>query len=212
MSNVAADSQEKYQIQFIAFRTWVSDHHLAWSTRPECLLENMLQYLDAMLEAKRAAGDAEKAVAALRFKFPGPLGPRTELGTRLTKALSGYRKKIPLRSRVGLPEAIAAAISNEMILENETEAALETQLRFHGYFRPGETRKLRASHVAPPTKKGHAGNRFWSVTVAPQEELLPSKAQTFDDTVQLDYPSWLGPAVGRLAQTRRPQEPLFRTS
>ena len=54
--------------------------------------------------------------------------------------------------------------------------------------------------------------RVWSVVIAPEEDLVCSKTQTFDDTVLLDVPAFLGPMLGELAAGRDPQGFLFRAT
>ena len=83
---------------------------------------------------------------------------------------------------------------------------------FYCYLRPGEVRSIKVreflkpvvSHVAP-----RGTGAFHALMIAPWEDCQPSKTQTFDETIVLDYPPSLGPCLERLASRRGPDEKLF---
>ena len=82
------------------------------------------------------------------------------------------------------------------------------------YLRPGEARALKVKDlVAPaPQKRRHGqGAAFgdWALVVAPQEDYALGKTGTFDDTIALDTPKWLGPALKKAASRRRPGDALL---
>jgi len=56
-------------------------------------------------------------------------------------------------------------------------AAVATLVGFDGYFRPSEVLAFRHDHVV------EAHDRTWAFVVCPQDELIPSKTKTYDDTV-----------------------------
>lgn len=54
------------------------------------------------------------------------------------------------------------------------------------YLRPGELDGIRVMDLVPPV--GAAPNRQWSLVLHPWEQIVPSKAQEFDETVLFDLP------------------------
>jgi len=205
---VKAAVRDQYEVHLASFKQWVVREYGQWKGSPSIVAARLLDYIDALMASQRGAGDAEKVAASVRHCLPQVLKPRSEEDRRVRKAVAGFKKKFPPTSRIGLPEGPTAGLANAMIVLGSRDQALETLTRHHGYFRPGETRKMRVSHLAPPVK-GNAGMAHWTLTVAPQQELQPSKTQTFDDTVALD--SWLGPELGRYAKGRPAESALFTT-
>ena len=64
----------------------------------------LLDYLDVLLEEGNEHGDAEKVVAAVKhhmFSVPG-----ASAMPRVTRALKGFRKARPPRSRAPIPRAV----------------------------------------------------------------------------------------------------------
>ena len=70
--------------------------------------------------------------------------------------------------------------------EGNLPMALYVLLAFHAYLRPGEASALKAREVLSPLSGTTGALGFWSVMVAPSEDLVPSKTKTFDDTIVLD--------------------------
>ena len=56
-------------------------------------------------------------------------------------------------------------------------------IAFDGYLRPSEGLGLQGADVIRPRQSG--ARRLWAVTVAPATQPIPSKTNTFDDTVFL---------------------------
>ena len=208
-ATVRQPSKAQYSQFHEAFQKWSCDHFGARTTRPSSLVATRaLAYLDGLFEARRAVGDAEKTIAAIKFFNPELKSPMSEWGKRLTSALSGFRKRAPPISRTGLPEDLLAGICNSMMLEGRHSVALEECLRFYGYLRPSKSRRLRVGDVLPPGPE----NSSVTVLLAPREFGVPTKTELFDEGVIIDHPSWLGPLLLTLAQGRPDDEPLFSAS
>ena len=116
--------------------------------------------------------------------------------------------------RLPLPWPVVAMLANFFMGANLFEAALVTLLSFFAFFRPGEPFRLLAKHVCPPIAGAGRAHQFWSLTLHAFEEGTPSKTSEYDESVLLDmeYSSFLGPLLGRLAATRPPGAPLFSMS
>ena len=102
---LSASCTLQYETYFNAFRSWVSAE--AKQTLPgdvDTLSNLLLDYLDVLLEEGNECGDAEKVVAAVKhhmFSVPG-----ASAMPRVTRALKGFRKARPPRSRAPIPRAV----------------------------------------------------------------------------------------------------------
>jgi integrase len=61
-----------------------------------------------------------------------------------------------------------------------------------------------------PGAKGNLG--LHTLTIAPRDGETPSKTQTFDDSIVIDDPPWLGRLLENLSKVGGPKGPLFRVS
>ena len=197
-------ARKGYQTYFNHFGRWLgSQREVLTVERAEVLL---LDYADVLMEEKEPVRKFEKTVAAVVAEMAG-LSRKDML--RLTTALSGYRKGFPPKSRLPIPDELASAIAVVMKARNHAESALAVITSQRGYSRPGERRKILVKDLVAPAGGEGVGLNSWSIIVALEEDLVLSKTQTFDDTVLMDYPLWLGPALGALAKGKAPEEPLF---
>ena len=211
--NVKKGGQKQYDTHLQAFRVWCRGHYgRSLEADGPTQVMRLLDYLDGMMANRFPVGDAEKVVAAFRFANPGLAPPRLRLGLRLTRALGGYRKAMPPRSRMGITEEVMAGLANYFANEGHLDAAVETVTRYYCYLRPGESRKLQVSHLGCPVGGRNPGLNYHTLTVAPQEELDPAKTQVFDDTIVLDNPCWLGPLLAARSRGRPPHALLFTTN
>ena len=170
----------------------------------------MLRYMDFLLEAGHPAHKATTALAAIRdaeafasdWTFP-----------RAKKALRGYNKQRPPKSRAPLAAELMAFIASGMVMAGQREMAIMVATLFFTYCRPGELRTLRVKQLLKPVRRTGALSH-WTLTLAPEEESglavqTLTKTGVMDDAVVLDNPPWLGPMLGRLALGRRREDLLF---
>lgn len=80
----------------------------------------------------------------------------------------------------------------------------------HCYLRPGELVNLRCQDLGLPMAGLQTGLGLHTLTIAPVERGNPSKTQTFDDTVIVDSPPWLGEILELMSLERPPAVPLFQ--
>ena len=78
------------------------------------------------------------------------------------------------------------------------------------YLRPGEIVHVQCRDLGIPLKGVQTGLGIHTLTIAPSERGELSKTQTFDDTVIVDQPGWLGALLESLTKTNAPSSPLFR--
>ena len=169
----------------------------------------LLDYGDVLLDKKKPMHLFEKIVAATVANVAGL--SRKNM-SRITKALSGFRKAHPPRSRPPVPDELAAAISAVQMAKGYRMSALLTWMGQRCYFRPGERLKIQVQDLLRPAGGAGLGRQFWSIQVAPEDRLEPSKTQTFDDTIIVDESPRLGALLGRLAEGKAPTAPLFDLS
>jgi len=80
---------------------------------------------------------------------------------------------------------------------------------FVGYLRPSEARNLRVADLFKPAKGRNPGLQFWVLNVADFEAQIPTKTLTYDESIVLDLPEWLGPDLAPMVQGRPSSAPLF---
>ena len=201
--------EKNYVDALATFKGWAKRE--GRSVHVKDLALTLLDFIDALLEAKRPVHEADMVVAAVRARYPSVLVSNSEVQQRVRRALRGFGKKRPRRSRLPIPETVMAGIVAAMLHRKARSSALETVTRFYLALRPGESRRIRAGHLAPPPKAAHLdpGLQYHTITIAPQEELDPTKTQCFDDTLFLDHPSWLGAVLDRHVQSRAVDDPMF---
>jgi len=181
----------------------------------------VLSMLDMFLDAGCTKSDADFLVASVKDALPRATGPRTL--PRVQRALKGYAKKLPPKSRAPVPREVAAAAISGLLSVGELDAALQVMTMFSTFIRPGALRRVLVKDLLRPTRAAGAMGT-WSLLLAPTEEdplaplrperALPrqlTKTGTSDEAVPLDNPQWLGPLLARHAHGRVALSPLFTT-
>lgn len=160
-------------------------------------------YLEDLFFGAESPARGSFAVAALQYAVPEVKStPRP----RVNAALKGYRRLVPARSRLPLPEIVLSWITAEMIrLDGGSRASrrkgLCLQLGYRCYLRPGEMAQLKWSQVLPPQAAGGAETASWRLLLHPLEEGTPSKTLTYDTCVPLGLPR--GRELGNIAGAER---------
>jgi len=96
-----------------------------------------------------------------------------------------------------------------MTASHQTTAAVLVLVASGGYLRPSEARNLRVADLFKPAKGRNPGLQFWVLNVADFEAQVPTKTLTYDESIVLDSPDWLGPILAPTAQGRPSSAPLF---
>jgi len=166
----------------------------------------MADYIDVLMAVKRKSAEGEKARAAAVYFTPGMTVAELP---RSSRALRGFRKKCPQTSRLPLAEDLVCGLAACMIAQGRVEAGRLTFASAKLYLRPHEAIGVLKGDVGLPLGGNQPGLELVSVTIAPSERLKLSKTQTFDDTIMVDEPPWLGKLIARMAQSGSPEQPLF---
>ena len=146
----------------------------------------------------------------MKARFPQFHGRTGERLPRVERALAGYRRAVPAKSRLPMPWPIAAATAVVLVLDGFREAALQTLTLHDGYFRPGETRAMRIEDLVPPVPGSSGSTAVWSLVVAPDSRGEVTKTATSDDTIPLDGLPWLGDMLRSHARARPADHFLFQ--
>lgn len=153
----------------------------------------LVSWFSALWLGGHQAYRGEWCLAALLHKMPefGRGGPRSV--ARAWRALKGWRKLTPSRSRRPHPLKAWAATAVMLCLRGHPQMALYTLLLVSAYLRPSEGMALRRADFLPPTV-GATGT--WSILIAPSEIGATTKTGDSDDSILLDsrWLEWASPA------------------
>lgn len=104
-----------------------------------------------------------------------------------------------------MPWPLTAATAMILWERGLRRASLMTLVMHACYLRPGEVQALRVEDLLAPGTQLHS----WALVIAPQSRDEVSKTQVSDDTIFVDWPPWLGPALHVLVDKRSTDSFLF---
>jgi len=201
LASISAEQRRQYKSYLEAFKLFCKDQNLGWPVEGEWEIDVTLSdFFDDLFLAGKSSATGEKTLAAVEFMFLQHKGKLM----RARRSLKGWRKIDPPRSRLPLPRVVACGIAAILLAKGQRKMALKVMTDFDCYLRPGEGMDILGKHVVKPLR--NAGRQFqrYSLVIRDQEEGVPDKTGTFDNTLLLDNPltkNWLGPALAKLAQT-----------
>lgn len=202
---VSEMTRVRYEQAFATFDQWCRQNRLGPAVADPQLDLKIADYLDALLLKGAQRTEAEYAVSAVRAMLPQYSG-RSGVGLpRAERALKGFRRLRPSKSRYPMPWPLTAATIMALWALNQSQMALMVLLLHVCYLRPGEARQLRVEDLLAPGVQSKA----WAVVIAPQSRGEVSKTLTSDDTIFIDWPSWVGALLSELKQGRQGHEFLF---
>jgi integrase len=210
---IGSATRVDYEKRYAAYLEWLRLRRIAMPRSTAELEVTLLRYLDEMLDNDLPANEGEKSVAAVKDAFPFATGPMSM--PRVRRALCGFRKAKPPRSRPPFPKELVAGVISLFISWGHRDAALQVATMFFTYARPGEIRGLRTQDLLPPVRERGVLSMS-AIVIAPQNAFpgdpqRTTKTGVTDDHISLDRPDWLGPALHHHARLRRPEDPLFTT-
>ena len=144
----------------------------------------MADYLDILFLEDRSANEGEKLLAALEFHHVELKGKMF----RSKRALKGWRKEKPPKSRLPLPACIAYGIAMDLIARGKRVMGLKVLMDFDAYLRPGESLGLKVKDILKPVRGAGPQFRFYSIIIRDQEDLVADKTGIFDNTVLFNTP------------------------
>ena len=161
---------------------------------------DIVDYLNNLYELGHHSHVGEKVVAALLFETPG-LAARVP---RTLRALKGFRRLAPHRSRRPFPRAMWMGLACELCAAGHVQMAVWICVGLSAYLRPGENMALRKCDAVRPAL---GMTNHWSVIIAPSDVGLPSKTGDTDDSVILDS-DWIVPWIGDVLACLTQGDPL----
>ena len=143
--------------------------------------------LECYFESLFLGGEAKANARWCLYGLAWQRGWATKGGAfpKAKQALKGWDRLQPPGSREPAVWEAVLAVADDLIgrdLQSTLVGAL-LPVAFDGYLRPSEALGLRGADVLRPARSGP--QRLWAATVAPATQPVPSKTNTFDDTVFL---------------------------
>ena len=149
--------------------------------------EALVKYFDRLFFGGEQAHKGERTLAAWMDQHPslGRLGGRRL--PRAWRALKGWRRLTPGRSRRPMPLCFWCAVAARMSMRGKLSMGLFVLLTVSTYLRPGEAMGLLKEDLL---RSAAGASSRWALLVNPERRGLRSKTGTSDDSIALDS-SWL---------------------
>ena len=188
----------------MCLQLWLLENGLS----PTCRLEvdrMVTAYFQDLVADNIPPHQGSKLLAALMHFYPG-MG--TSIGScfpESTRALRGWHRRMPAKSRAPLPFIGLVLILLHQLMCGEVAEALATLLSFSLYLRPRECSGLSRGQLVAPQPLGEAHFDKWAVVLHPLESQLPSKVGVFDESLLIDSPymtQWVVPFLHLLTEQR----------
>ncbi|CAE8588770.1 unnamed protein product [Polarella glacialis] len=159
----------------------------------------MVKWFHREFEQGEDLSKGEKAFAAWQAIFPefSKFGKRKL--PRSHRALKGWRKLAPPRSRKPSPFQVVAAHAVRLAARGKHHMALWVLVGFIAYLRPSENMKLKKRDLVKPRQ---GVTQFWGLLLCSSDSHLQSKNGASDESVMMDNKSieWIGDALAALAE------------
>ena len=158
--------------------------------RSEQIDEALVVYLNHLFWLGNQPHRGDKLLAGLLHAYPefGKYGSRKV--PRTWRALRGWRRLCPGRSRKPFPLAVWAAVASELRRRGYVSMAVFVLVALSSYSRPSELLRCTVYSLVPPLRNTL---NEWSLLLSPEQEGHPSKTGEYDTSLTLDSP-W-GPVV-----------------
>ena len=140
-----------------------------------------------------------KLVAALMHRLPAYGKNGTRKIPRAWRALRGWKKLCPARSRKPEPLRLWAGIANAMALRGQYSMGMFVLMSVTTYLRPSSLLALRRCYLIAPSGRG---SNYWTLLAHPREGLTPSKTGEFDLSIPLDS-GWFQELVPMIRQMKQ---------
>ena len=196
-SSVGPATEKKYQKIVEEFLLFADAAELRLVADAE-VDAGVVRWMNTRFERGRPTTDGDFLMAGLLFFQPqyGKLGGQSL--ARSWRALKGWRRRVPSRSRRPLPRLVWSGVIWELFRRKQELMGMHVLMMIALYCRPGELLTVRRGDLIRPMR-GVSLN--WSVLLHPIERGVPSKTAVFDDTLEVEnkiFP-WLGQVVEALA-------------
>jgi len=173
--------------QFVAF---CKEQTRSWDSAA-ALDAVLVLFLNHLFLLGHGPDAGSQTLSALGHWLP-ELGRATRtLLPRAARCTTAWRRRVPPRTRLPLPRALAGAIAGLLIHQGLPRAGLLVLLALVAYLRPHELARLRARHVVPPVPAAGPAYAAWGLLLGDSLTLQPGKTGVWDESVLLDLDPWI---------------------
>ena len=172
----------------------------------------LLEFFDWAYLSGQPLDAGTKLLAAVGARWPHL--HKTSLGlllARARRALQGWARLDPPRTRLPLPWPVLSGLSVLLVLSGIWDFAMLILLAADAYLRPGELAMLTPDNVVRPRPSLGPIFQHAALLLFPYAEGIASKTHQFDDSVVLDSVGreWLTAGLLRLVARRAPRQALL---
>lgn len=172
----------------------------------------LLEFFDWAYLTGRPLDAGTKLLAAVGSRWPHlHKSSRGPLLARARRALQGWARLDPPRTRLPLPWPVLSGLAVLMIINGLWDFAVLTLLAADAYLRPGELAMLTPDNVVRPRPALGPMFQHAALLLFPFAEGIASKTHQFDDSVVLDSVGreWLTAGLRLLVAQRAPRQALL---
>ncbi|CAE7708857.1 AMY1.1 [Symbiodinium sp. CCMP2592] len=207
IKSISEEQQGQYDFYRQRFKDFCKENKVPWPIKAKAD-ETLADYFDVLFLEGKGVNYGEKTLAAVEFYSLGLKGKMV----RSRRALRGWRKLVPPRSRLPLPKMVTYGIAMRLLFKGEREAALLVLMSFDTYVRPGEAMDLLKKSLVLLVAGAGSHYRHYTLVIREEEERRPDKTGVYSSSIRLDNPStekWLGAALKNDVKNKKMQEPMF---
>ncbi|CAE6957111.1 CACNA1H, partial [Symbiodinium sp. CCMP2456] len=204
---VNSQTQQSYVRELKRFTKFAAKNKLDTSLKNP-IDHALVQHMNVMYSQAYQSYHGDRLMASVMHRHPscGRLG-----GTKLPRAwraLKGWRKLCPGRTRDAYPLAVWAAVAALLVHWGLLSMAVFVMVAVSSYARPSELLNCRKESLVRPASQV---TNHWSLLLAPEAEGKTSKTGLFDVSVILDSPflaTWSSKVFAELKKGM-PSHPLW---
>ena len=168
----------------------------------------LVDYMNLLYLKGHQAYKADRLAASILHHYPQYGRHGDSKLPRLWRALKGFKKLCPAKSRLAYPLAIWAAVATRMRQLGHARMGLFVLMAVSTYGRPSEMLRLRVFSLVRPSP---GITRNWTLLMSPEERPERSKTGDYDVSLSLDSPwmtSW-SHTLFCLLKDNHPEAPLW---
>ncbi|CAE7388043.1 unnamed protein product [Symbiodinium sp. CCMP2592] len=197
-------TQDSYAVELDRFNQFAQENKLT-TTPGDPLDAALVQHMNQMFAAGYQSYQGDRLMAAVMHRHPacGRLG-NVKL-PRAWRALKGWRKLCPGRTRDAYPLAVWAAVAALLVTWGLLAMAVFVMVAVSSYARPCELLHCKKESLVRPASQVTS---HWSLLLMPEKEHRVSKTGLTDISIILDSP-FLGPKVFSQMKKGRQDQPLW---
>ncbi|CAK0811819.1 unnamed protein product [Prorocentrum cordatum] len=196
-SSVSTKTYKDYDQRHSDFQEWIAQNRLSikLERQPDLVLTD---YINHMWSTGHDVSEGSKVLAAYMYFYPDYSKAGRNVLPRARKALRGWRRLEPGRTRPPIPLHLLALLWLEMIHMGSPLMALALVTMWVAYLRPGEAMRLKEKALVSPPRT--SASALWSLHMHEELDQHPSKVNLFEESLVLDSADlpWLGDLLAGL--------------